>query len=1094
MGLGLLATAVFGLLLVNSGSAEAAGIISNQLPNDGLRLVVAGPNFDFGGNVSRALVYSAPGSNSVTVTYSATTSNANEVNNIKLKNYNFASKSCGTSDFDSDFSVTSTTVLSANNSGTYLDPETNRRVFCLEVTAESWAGDSPFYLTVGGGQLVGNDVAFQATKQLGTGYIYDDTPSSSDPTWFKELYFGTPCAPTTYNLNRSVGLFDLDVGNNGAWTQGTITWYIQEVDPATNGIISTIPGFPRQITSTSGNNQSDTFSVTLQTNKKYRLSIWNLNGVNAIKIALPYSQLDYTKDCYAIYGDPIGYADSCWLSGTTTYIYGWGYDDNANGNNRPSVTTRLNGGNARTANTSRSGYRVSQINGFLDWINKGNNARDNVYGFRVAYTGLVRGNNYTLSGTVNNYGGGTSQPLGINTSTWAPAGGGGGPYGFPSNRIPDNCLPPRTTWNYYHQTFTVGPSSSASPTYPRVFPGTVMTANNRIRNNGSGPGRPYTQLIQRRIGNGSWGNIYNSGTNGLGGLNNGQSRNRSANYTLPTNLANDTVVCFRGAIIPYAGQSYPSLTTTSSGWRISGTRCVRVYNANPTASIDNINCNTLSYTVGDADAIGNSIRVELLVDGVVRRTVNRAPGSYSFNISGWRDLISHNFRIRAVDTTAGGDSTLSGTDSPGVCVNVTCTSISPASVGTGTPPFDVSFGFSLLPFAIGNEVGNKSYTGQLTFNGNTYPMYTDPANTNTTGTLNSASGTGPFTMYRNNVPTPIASGIYNITVTLNGLAANPINCNENLNVLDQPYTRFYGNDTISCDSVRGIFNTPAITHNDYVGSASELAIFASNNIEGFLPGSMDNTRSALQELAFANVSSEVNIASLDYGGGLTSCSRASGFSIPADIVQSTDSDVGRFGVGDHEYQYTGGNTPLIGNVGTGERVAIYVDGDVDINTINYQTLTWDDDDPADPDPAITADPSVNIPQVTIIATGDIYIRSNVVELDANLISTGGDVFTCAGSGSERYLLDNVATDRAYLATQCRNKLTINGSVFANRIHFLRSAGTLTTATPFEPYDSPNISEVIRFSPEVYLVEGGAVRPRPSSNPTIDSIISRPPSL
>ena len=520
-----------------------------------------------------------------------------------------------------------------------------------------------------------------------------------------------------------------------------------------------------------------------------------------------------------------------------------------------------------------------------------------------------------------------------------------------------------------------------------------------------------------------------------------------------------------------------------------------MYNENPTVTINSIDCNTLRYSTTDGDAIGASLRVHFIVDGAIVDTLNnQTPGSNrTYDTQQWRDVISHDFSVRVVDTTAGGSTANSSTETVGPCVTVSCESINPASAGLGTGTFDASFGFR-LSLTLGSRVGNKTYDAQLNFNGSNYTMYTSSSVQNGTtdsGILNSGSGSGPFPMSSNNIPVPATEGIYPVTITLNGLSVPPASCGGTINVLRQPYFRAYGSDVISCGTgdVRGLFNGSPALHSSDTGAGVELAIFAIGEITGVLPGSMQ-PRSALYAMGFSNTTSNVSISASRYGGGFNSCYAGATYEIPTDpsISSSGNPNVGRFAAGEHEYNYTGpAGTALTGSLGPGERVVVYVSGDVSIGDIRYSDLNW-----------ATID---DIPSFKVIATGNIYIRDTVSELDGHFISTGGDIHTCSGQpGGRRNLLDNQAQDRAWLATNCATQLIVNGSLTANRVHMLRTNGTLADGVPFEQWDGSNnprpnnIAEVFRFSPEAYIVNGGGIRPDPSENPSIDSIISRPPAF
>jgi hypothetical protein len=47
--------------------------------------------------------------------------------------------------------------------------------------------------------------------------------------------------------------------------------------------------------------------------------------------------------------------------------------------------------------------------------------------------------------------------------------------------------------------------------------------------------------------------------------------------------------------------------------------------------------------------------------------------------------------------------------------------------------------------------------------------------------------------------------------------------------------------------------------------------------------------------------------------------------------------------------------------------------------------------------------------------------------------------------------------------------------------------------PYELFDSPNIAEAFRFSPEIYLTNGGGINQNTDITTKFDSIVARPPA-
>jgi hypothetical protein len=100
-------------------------------------------------------------------------------------------------------------------------------------------------------------------------------------------------------------------------------------------------------------------------------------------------------------------------------------------------------------------------------------------------------------------------------------------------------------------------------------------------------------------------------------------------------------------------------------------------------------------------------------------------------------------------------------------------------------------------------------------------------------------------------------------------------------------------------------------------------------------------------------------------------------------------------------------------------------------------------------------------------------------------SDGGRRFTCTDNGASPTL--------GALLGACRtNGLTINGAFTAKRVNFLRTRGTLRTATVAEASNSVNIAEVFNYTPEILMAI-----PAPASTLKVgsfDSVVSLPPSL
>jgi len=319
-----------------------------------------------------------------------------------------------------------------------------------------------------------------------------------------------------------------------------------------------------------------------------------------------------------------------------------------------------------------------------------------------------------------------------------------------------------------------------------------------------------------------------------------------------------------------------------------------------------------------------------------------------------------------------------------------------------------------------------------------------------------------------------------------------------LEVRDEPYVRFYGNDVVACNDVTGGYGgratansayTAASNQNNYVGGASQLAIFAAGQISGVLPGSQ-SLRSSLWEYSFANNVLSRSAGLANFGGGFNGglCGSTIVSTFPNTAGYETGNTNGTNNLNGNKsnptFSRTGATTIATSNGGSRniiDNIVIYVDGNLTIqNNIEYSTGgSWN---------------IGSIPSLKVYVTGNIYIDNDVTQLDGQYVAAG-DIHTCTNSGVP--VLGNVP----FIANNCGQNLVINGNFKANKVHFLRSIGTILYGVPYEAYDSSNnpngsnIAESFRFSPEAYLLEdGGGISPIPGNNPVFDSIIARPPSF
>ena len=333
-----------------------------------------------------------------------------------------------------------------------------------------------------------------------------------------------------------------------------------------------------------------------------------------------------------------------------------------------------------------------------------------------------------------------------------------------------------------------------------------------------------------------------------------------------------------------------------------------------------------------------------------------------------------------------------------------------------------------------------------------------------------------------------------------------------LPVVNWPYLEVFGNDVVSGGSFTGGCSTGSAINTRFRsgearGSSSQYAVFALGSILGFTSASLRNDAATPATgpagLTFANTSGSGfggNYAANDgiscmpnfFGSRPSNTTTINNF-IPE--FNSSNADPNRieyFEVnGDHTHNAAGSG------IRNGVRKVFYINGTLNINAdIVYQQDTWNDRD--------------QVPFVIFIAR-DINIAPGVSRLDGVYVAQPngggtGTINTCTLSYNE-----------------CRNPLLVNGALYAERVNFYRTRGSLRNSVVNEgrPGVTPgqngnnNCSvpwgavvqaatnagamggntcgaEVISFSPDIYLSLSQILIPEDSFR--LDSYVVLPPNL
>lgn len=127
----------------------------------------------------------------------------------------------------------------------------------------------------------------------------------------------------------------------------------------------------------------------------------------------------------------------------------------------------------------------------------------------------------------------------------------------------------------------------------------------------------------------------------------------------------------------------------------------------------------------------------------------------------------------------------------------------------------------------------------------------------------------------------------------------------------------------------------------------------------------------------------------------------------------------------------------------------------------------------------------NVPKLTIVAKGDIFVAPSVGRIDGFYIAqpssgnSGGTFWSCH-DGS----LSLPPDYGRWIAAHCNSRLTINGAVVAKQTNLLRINGDIGD-------NNSNPAEVINYTPEM-VMGGPFFNPPANQDPKINALINLPP--
>lgn len=348
--------------------------------------------------------------------------------------------------------------------------------------------------------------------------------------------------------------------------------------------------------------------------------------------------------------------------------------------------------------------------------------------------------------------------------------------------------------------------------------------------------------------------------------------------------------------------------------------------------------------------------------------------------------------------------------------------------------------------------------------------------------FNGLFGTGTIPAFSNSSTTltqiisgvPIGNYTINYRITFTAYSGKTTQCQGLVIVAAKPFFSVRNGDIASGFTTGSSSCTNGWAANDgrlagwSPGAGTNLAILALTVIEEV--SSAQSGSSPPNGLSFANDGAGTGNYGGKYGGTID-CpkdyySKYTGGSLTnASSLPDTSTD----------YQVPGPFTLNGGSLSPGNRVALYVNGNVRIT--NNITLA-------------NGSGIGGLSNFYLVATGNIYIDPGVTELDGVYIAQGngatGQIYTCSNG-----FAPPTAAMVATVGGACNQPLTIKGAFIADKVNLYRSFGTLSANNP---------AEVFQYTPNVWLAppasigqlfNGGGTQP---TNGGYDAITNLPPVL
>jgi hypothetical protein len=309
-------------------------------------------------------------------------------------------------------------------------------------------------------------------------------------------------------------------------------------------------------------------------------------------------------------------------------------------------------------------------------------------------------------------------------------------------------------------------------------------------------------------------------------------------------------------------------------------------------------------------------------------------------------------------------------------------------------------------------------------------------------------------------------------------------------VANKPYLKLFGGDisagggletapgTCTSFANAGIMAWNERAAGGYSGAGAQYAAYALQTITDFSTAQGNAGGAPVPVgLSFANTSTNAGLGNFGGSFGSASCIPDFWARRPASVL-GLPPNVSSMATG--AYGATGTTTITGGNVTSGEKISVYIDGDAYISSNITYPGSWS---------------STNVPLFELIVRGNLYISGGVTQLDGIYIAqprsagVGGRIYTCATSATP------ITVTNGAFYNSCTNKLTINGAFLATSVEFLRTGGTLSQSTPGETTSSNgagnSAGEVFNFGPAFWITQPLDTSGRVDN---YDAITSLPPVL